>query len=176
MTETTKKAPYHHRNLREALVTAGRTLLEERGMRGFTLRECARRAEVSHAAPAHHFASLDDLLAEIAARGFVELAATMTAEARRATDPASRLVGQGVGYMAFGAANPMLFRLMFSQERTEASKVVREAHYRGRRRRHPRGLGRGEDPHVGLRLGDSAWLHRPRARKPDRRRRVRPGR
>ena len=60
MTETTKKAPYHHRNLREALVTAGRTLLEERGMRGFTLRECARRAEVSHAAPAHHFASLDD--------------------------------------------------------------------------------------------------------------------
>jgi AcrR family transcriptional regulator len=128
-TETTKKAPYHHRNLREALVTAGRTLLEERGMRGFTLRECARRAEVSHAAPAHHFASLDDLLAEIAARGFVELAATMTAEARRATDPASRLVGQGVGYMAFGAANPMLFRLMFSQERTEASKVVREAHF-----------------------------------------------
>ena len=32
MTETTKKAPYHHRNLREALVTAGRTLLEERGI------------------------------------------------------------------------------------------------------------------------------------------------
>jgi AcrR family transcriptional regulator len=129
MTETTKKAPYHHRNLREALVTAGRTLLEERGMRGFTLRECARRAEVSHAAPAHHFASLDDLLAEIAARGFVELAAMMAAEARRATDSAGRLVGQGVGYMAFAAANPMLFRLMFSQERTEASKVVREAHF-----------------------------------------------
>jgi len=116
MTETTKKAPYHHRNLREALVTAGRTLLEERGMRGFTLRECARRAEVSHAAPAHHFASLDDLLAEIAARGFVELAATMTAEARRATDPASRLVGQGVGYMAFAAAHPALFQLMFNRE------------------------------------------------------------
>jgi AcrR family transcriptional regulator len=129
MTETTRKAPYHHRNLREALVTAGRTLLEERGMRGFTLRECARRAEVSHAAPAHHFASLDDLLAEIAGRGFVELAAMMTAEGRRASDPAARLVGQGVGYLAFAAANPVLFRLMFSQERTEASKAVREAHF-----------------------------------------------
>lgn len=129
MTETTRKAPYHHRNLREALVTAGRTLLEEQGLRGFTLRECARRAEVSHAAPAHHFASLDDLLAEIAMRGFVELAAMMVAETRRASDPAGRLVGQGVGYMAFAAANPMLFRLMFSQERTEAAKVVREAHF-----------------------------------------------
>lgn len=130
MTETTKKkAPYHHRNLREALVAAGRALLEERGVRGFTLRECARRAEVSHAAPAHHFASLDDLLAEIAARGFTEAAATMTAEARRSTDPAGRLVGLGVGYMAFAAAHPMQFRLMFSEERTEAAKVVREAFF-----------------------------------------------
>src|SRR6266567_8294629 len=96
-TETTKKAPYHHRNLREALVTAGRTLLEERGMRGFTLRECARRAEVSHAAPAHHFASIDDLLAEIATRGYHDLTVAMTAEGRRSGgDAAARLVGQGV--------------------------------------------------------------------------------
>ena len=56
--------PYHHGELREALVSAGRKLMEERGLRGFTLRECARRAAVSHAAPAHHFASIDDLLAE----------------------------------------------------------------------------------------------------------------
>ena len=59
--------PYHHGELREALVSAGRKLLEEKGVRGFTLRECARRASVSHAAPAHHFASIDDLLADIAA-------------------------------------------------------------------------------------------------------------
>src|SRR5260221_13857653 len=83
---------YHHGELREALVIAGRKLLEEKGLRGFTLRECARRAAVSHAAPAHHFASLDDLLAEIATRGFVELAAMMAAEARRATDSAGRPV------------------------------------------------------------------------------------
>ena len=66
MTREKADKPYHHGELREALVAAGRTLLEEKGLRGFTLRECARRASVSHAAPAHHFASIDDLLAEIA--------------------------------------------------------------------------------------------------------------
>ncbi len=109
--------PYHHGELKQALVTAGRKLLEEKGIRGFTLRECARRAEVSHAAPAHHFASIDDLLAAIATRGYEELTAAMANEAKRAKpEPASRLVGQGVGYMAFAAANPMLFQLMFSKE------------------------------------------------------------
>ena len=65
-----KPRGYHHGDLREALVTAGRKLVEEKGIRGFTLRECARRAEVSHAAPAHHFASMGDLLAELVCRGF----------------------------------------------------------------------------------------------------------
>lgn len=113
----TAEKPYHHGELREALVVAGRKLMEEKGLRGFTLRECARRASVSHAAPAHHFASIDALLAEIATRGYQELAAAMTAEARRSNGtPAGRLVGQGVGYMAFAAANSVLFQLMFSLE------------------------------------------------------------
>ncbi len=113
-----KARGYHHGDLREALVAAGRKLVEEKGIRGFTLRECARRAEVSHAAPAHHFASMDDLLAELVRRGFAELTAAMTTEAERVADdePAARLVGLGVGYMAFAAANPTLFQLMFSRE------------------------------------------------------------
>jgi len=113
-----KARGYHHGDLREALVAAGRKLVEEKGIRGFTLRECARRAEVSHAAPAHHFASMDDLLAELVRRGFAELTAAMTTESNRASDkePTSRLVGLGVGYMAFAAANPTLFQLMFSLE------------------------------------------------------------
>ena len=117
MARAKAEKPYHHGELREALVAAGRKLLEEKGLRGFTLRECARRAQVSHAAPAHHFASIDDLLAEIATRGYHDLTAAMTAEARRSGgDAAARLVGQGVGYMAFAAANPVLFQLMFSRE------------------------------------------------------------
>lgn len=120
--ERSKAQPYHHGQLREALLTSGRALLEEKGIRGFTLRECARRAGVSHAAPAYHFASIDDLLAELAARGFDELAAAMTAEADRSADKGAedastgRLMGQGVGYMAFAAGNPSLFQLMFSRE------------------------------------------------------------
>jgi AcrR family transcriptional regulator len=115
--ERTKAQPYHHGQLREALVTSGRALLEEKGIRGFTLRECARRAGVSHAAPAYHFASIDDLLSELAARGFDELAVAMTTEASRSEEPTTgRLMGQGVGYMAFAAGNPALFQLMFSRE------------------------------------------------------------
>ena len=138
MSETAKKAPYHHGDLREALLLAGRRLLEEQGLGGFTLRECARRAEVSHAAPAHHFKSVDDLLAEIAVLGFGELTAVMAAEAKRAgADPAARLVGQGVGYMAFAAAHPMLFRLMFNRESDRfetpalaaAARSAREMHF-----------------------------------------------
>jgi AcrR family transcriptional regulator len=130
MAQSKTAKPYHHGELREALVTAGRKLLEEKGLRGFTLRECARRAEVSHAAPAHHFASIDDLLAEIAIRGYHELTAAMTAEAHRSgNDPAARLVGEGVGYMAFAAANPVLFQLMFSREgnRFETPKLMTAA-------------------------------------------------
>lgn len=133
-----KKTPYHRPGLREALVDAGRALLEEKGLRGFTLRECARRAEVSHAAPAHHFASINDLLAEIATRGFGELKTAMESEAAKAGQTASaRLVGQGMGYMAFAAANPMLFRLMFNRETDDfatpaqlaAAKATREVHF-----------------------------------------------
>jgi AcrR family transcriptional regulator len=129
---------YHHGDLREALITAGRSLLEEKGLTGFTLRECARRAEVSHAAPAHHFKSVDDLLAEIATQGFGQLVETMAAEAKRAKpDPAARLVAQGVGYMAFAAAHPMLFRLMFYRETerfqtpelAEAARAARAMHF-----------------------------------------------
>jgi AcrR family transcriptional regulator len=126
--------PYHHGELREALVSAGRRLLEEQGVRGFTLRECARRAEVSHAAPAHHFASIDDLLAEIATRGYRELMEAMQAEARRAKpEPTAQLVARGVGYMAFAAAHPALFQLMYTREASRfetpgLAAVAREAY------------------------------------------------
>jgi len=105
---------YHHGDLREALVAAGLSLLEEKGWRDFTLRECARRASVSHAAPAHHFASLDDLLTELSERGEVKLREAMETEGGRSgPEPAAQLVGRCVGYMAFAAGHPELFELMF---------------------------------------------------------------
>ncbi len=153
--------PYHHGELREALVASGRKLLEEEGLRGFTLRECARRAQVSHAAPAHHFKSMDDLLAEISTRGWRELSAAMIAEGRRGnTDAAGRLVAQGAGYMAFAAANPMLFRLMFNREsdRFETPELVAAAgEAQGVLRAAVEAVIPEASAEVKERMGDFAW-------------------
>ena len=110
--------PYHHGDLRTALIAAGRELLAENGERGFTLRECARRAGVSHAAPAHHFPSVGDLLAEIAAAGFEDLTTSMRkfAEEAPAGDAPGRLMGLGRGYVAFALGNRAVFQLMFRSE------------------------------------------------------------
>ena len=161
MTREKREKPYHHGELREALVSAGRRLLEEKGLRGFTLRECARRASVSHAAPAHHFASIDDLLAEIASRGYRELATAMTAEAERSPgDAATRLVGQSVGYMAFAAANPVLFQLMFSREgnrfQTPALAEASRSAYRLQRAAVEAVIPQAS-PEVKDRMADFAW-------------------
>lgn len=105
---------YHHGDLREALVAAGTALLEEKGIAGFTLRQCAARAGVSHAAPAHHFATADDLLAEIAARGFERFVLALGQAADR-TDgsPMARLEAMGHAYIAFALANSAVYGLMF---------------------------------------------------------------
>ena len=62
-----QKKQHHHGNLREALITAGVGLLNEGGLSALTLRKCAARAGVSHAAPAYHFKGLNGLLTAIAA-------------------------------------------------------------------------------------------------------------
>lgn len=67
--------PYHHGNLRNALIAEGRRALEEIGVRELSLRYLARKAGVSEAAPSHHFAGKEGLLAAIAADGFRDLAA-----------------------------------------------------------------------------------------------------
>src|SRR5580704_9489378 len=117
-TRTKATAPYHHGDLRTALIAAGRELLAENGERGFTLRECARRAGVSHAAPAHHFPTVGDLLAEIAAAGFEDLTTSMRqfAEEAPAGDAPGCLMGLGRGYVAFALGNRAVFQLMFRSE------------------------------------------------------------
>jgi AcrR family transcriptional regulator len=68
--------PYHHQNLRGALLAAALDLIRQKGgSQGFTLREVARRAGVSHTAPYRHFRDKDDLLGAIAEEGFLRLAA-----------------------------------------------------------------------------------------------------
>jgi len=104
--------PYHHGNLRESLMTAADELLARQGLAGLTLREVARVAGVSHAAPYHHFASLDELLAAVAARSFEVLGAAI-ADAAGAADPREAMLRIGDVYVAHARAQPAHFRLMF---------------------------------------------------------------
>jgi AcrR family transcriptional regulator len=104
--------PYHHGNLRTVLLEAAEALLDERGSQGLTLREVARAAGVSHAAPYHHFGSLNALLAATAQRGFEALGIAM-AEAIDHPDTRERLIRVTQAYVACAIAHPERFRLMF---------------------------------------------------------------
>jgi len=109
-----ERSGYHHGALREALIEASESLLAERGLEGFSLREVARRSGVSPAAPAHHFGDAAGLLAAVAANAFEGLAAALEAGNRRGgDDPVARLREQGVGYVGFALRYPGRFGLMF---------------------------------------------------------------
>ncbi|MBB5517714.1 TetR/AcrR family transcriptional regulator [Amphiplicatus metriothermophilus] len=108
---------YHHGDLRRALLAAGETELAEKGLEGFTLRGCARRAGVSHAAPAHHFRDARALLTALATEGFRRFAANMRTRMKAAgRDPRARLAASGLGYLDFALDSPALFRLMFASD------------------------------------------------------------
>src|SRR5580658_1909495 len=97
-----KKRAYHHGDLKDQLVAAAEAIILERGVDGFTLREAARRAGVSPAAPAHHFKDASGLLAEVAMRGFQDFGDALEAADRRGgADPARRLHEQGLAYVNF---------------------------------------------------------------------------
>jgi AcrR family transcriptional regulator len=109
----TQAGPYHHANLRQTLLDAAVALIGEVGPRAFTLREVARRAGVSHNAPYRHFASKDELLAEVAAEGFERLTVSMRKRMARANSPGERLQECGCGYVAFALRWPQHFLVMF---------------------------------------------------------------
>jgi AcrR family transcriptional regulator len=116
-----KRGRYHHGNLRRALLDAGLALLAERGVDGFTLREVARRAGVSHAAPSHHFGDRGGLIRAIVAESF-ELLGDGLAEAASGAgdDPIDRIDAMGLAYVEFALDNPERYRLMFRTELSQA--------------------------------------------------------
>lgn len=111
----TKNKPHHHGNLREALIEAGIGILRHEGLQALSLRACAARANVSHAAPAHHFKGLAGLQAAIAARGYHRLTNRMQTQLEGTTaDPHARLSAICEGYLGFAGENPAMFQLMFN--------------------------------------------------------------
>lgn len=105
---------YHHGDLRAALLAAAELILEEEGVEGLSLRACARRVGVSHAAPAHHFGDLTGLRTACAARNFAALEARLVlSDQQVGDDPAARLRASARAYIDFARARPASYRLMF---------------------------------------------------------------
>jgi AcrR family transcriptional regulator len=124
---------YHHGDLQEALIAATEAILADQGAEGFTLREAARRAGVSPAAPSHHFGNAPGLLTEVAIRGYDELGAALKQAAAKKGSQRQRLQGQGLAYVEFALKYPGRFQMMFSNKRLIADderlrKAVKAAH------------------------------------------------
>jgi len=109
------KKPYHHGDLRNALLEAGLEILDREGIGAVTLRAIAARAGVSHAAPAHHFGNAKGLMTALATIAFERLYNSIAAAVAAAPKGiAEQVRAAGRGYVGFATDNPGLFRLMFT--------------------------------------------------------------
>jgi AcrR family transcriptional regulator len=121
--------PYHHGDLRRALLDAAIASITEEGSASFSLRDLARRIGVSHAAPAHHFGDKTGLLTALAVEGYDLLAdaqATVWAET-------GDFLEVGVAYVRFAVEHPAHFEVMYRPEllRADDPDLV-AAHQRSR--------------------------------------------
>ncbi len=119
------KTSYHHGDLKEALLSAAESVLHDHGLQGFTLRECARRAGVSHAAPKHHFGDVRGVLTEVAARGFRQLTRRLRTKLRAARDDLdAQFMATAEAYVGFAEAHPEHFRIMFRSDLVDMQSPV----------------------------------------------------
>src|SRR5271156_3669168 len=105
--------PYHHGDLRRALIDTALELVTEEQNWTFSLRELARRAGVSHQAPYNHFPEKQDLLGAVAVVGFERLRDGMLRAMAGIDDPEALVAVIGRTYVRLGLENPALYRLMF---------------------------------------------------------------
>ncbi|MHA1537499.1 MAG: TetR/AcrR family transcriptional regulator [Alphaproteobacteria bacterium] len=131
---------YHHGNLREALIEAALELIGKTGPAGFTFAEAARAAGVSPAAPYRHFRDRDELMADIAQRGFERFGADLKdAWNDGKPDPRTAFTKVGRAYLAFARSQPAYYAAMFearlppainrdlAQAADQAFAVIRQA-------------------------------------------------
>lgn len=112
---------YHHGDLPAALLDAVDALVREQGLGAVTLRAAARRAGVSHAAPAHHFGDKAGLLTAYATQGFTALRDRLRA-AREQRRSEADLIAIGLAYVGFAVDEPGRFRAMFRPELVHADE------------------------------------------------------
>lgn len=123
--KTAENRPYHHGDLRRALIEAARRLLEAEGPTALSLRAVAREAGVSAAAPYHHFKDKSELLDAVAHEGWEMLNASLAKVRQTATSMRERMTGLGAAYVSFARAHPDLYRVMYecSREREYLPKT-----------------------------------------------------
>src|SRR5215472_6862067 len=105
---------YHHGDLKTVILAKAATLVAERGADGISLRELAREAGVSHAAPAHHFTDRRGLFTALAAEGFQLLTAALT-------DARGRFADAALAYVRFALEHPGHYRVMFDRALLDAA-------------------------------------------------------
>jgi AcrR family transcriptional regulator len=107
-----KAGPYHHGDLRAALIDTAIELIGERGVRNFSMAEASRRLGVAASAPYSHFADRDALLAAVKVRAYDLLAAELPG-IREVPDPAGRLAALTSAYVRFAASSRALFEVIY---------------------------------------------------------------
>ncbi len=108
------KSPYHHGNLKAALVEAATKLIEEQGPASVSLREVARAVRVSHTAPYRHFPNKQVLLEEVAIGGFNALSDALDSVIEKhPNDPRQQMIEAGAAYVLEAFNNPQRAQLMF---------------------------------------------------------------
>src|SRR5215469_5177004 len=127
--ETRGPRGYHHGNLKEALIRAALDLIAQKGPAGFTFAEAARSAGVSPAAPYRHFRDRDELLIDVARRGFDQFAQALTAAWNEGRpDPSSAFERLGRAYLEFARTEPAYYSAMFEAAiPLDASAELRDA-------------------------------------------------
>jgi AcrR family transcriptional regulator len=113
--------PYHHGDLRRALVDAARQLLERDGPNALSLRAVAREAGVSPAAPYHHFKDKSELLDAVAEQGWRMLSEFLARTPAVSGDLPDRMAEVGLSYVRFAREHPALYRLMYDCSRNRAA-------------------------------------------------------
>jgi AcrR family transcriptional regulator len=133
------RSTYHHGDLRAAILAEAARLVAERGADQISLRELAREAGVSHAAPAHHFTDRRGLFTALAAEGFGMLAEALTAARPRFIDAA-------MAYVRFAIDHPGHYEVMFDKSLLDVTDPELDAAEQAAGAELARGVGSLADP------------------------------
>jgi AcrR family transcriptional regulator len=119
--------PYHHGNLRAALLARAERTLRKQGLEGLSLRELARQIGVSHGAPRRHFADRQTLLDALAESGFTRLGAELRGAAESAGEGYEARLRTATAYVRFAIRDAALLELMFASKQHEQAGALHEA-------------------------------------------------